>query len=177
MSAIRGYLEEKAALPEKEWLRREPRSTHPDILEAVRTFRMAGGTYDADAERFVCHIAGDLPEWTRHGTENRDRLILQLGHEAYIAKEMLADEQSRRRAAELRAEGFVALHEAREGKVYDVLSAVTYCGQLEPSYGKPRRGRCVGFAANGSPIFLPPRARTNGFTTDHPGALVREVSS
>ncbi len=34
MSAIRDYLEAKGALGEREWLRREPRVTHPEILEA-----------------------------------------------------------------------------------------------------------------------------------------------
>ena len=58
MSAIREYLELKAAEP-GEWLRRQPRETHPAILQAVRDALAdiapspGGVVYDDDVERFT----------------------------------------------------------------------------------------------------------------------------
>lgn len=112
MSTIRAYLEEtRAREGEKGWLKRDPRATHPEILEAVREFRAAGGSYDDDAERFVEERAGDLPEHHHHGHDKRHELTLTytLGHEVYIAKAILSDEENAARLAAALEEGFQPL--------------------------------------------------------------------
>lgn len=179
MSEIRTYLEQKAALPENEWLKREPRSTLPAILDEVRAYRARVGSrvaYNDDAEQAVERLAGDLPEHRYHAHPERHRLTDQLGSEVYIAQCICHDEQNAARAEELRADGFVPLEQVEEvGKVYDVAPGIVYSGYELPSYGKVHERCRFAGRQNGRPVFLRPRARTNGFTGDH--VLVREVSA
>ena len=163
MSAIRAYLEEKAAMPEKEWLRRDPHTTHPDILQAVREFEEAGGTYNDDAEQHVERVAGDLPEHHYHAHPERHPLTVQLGNEVYIAKGMLKDERSRAALDAAAAAGFRPLEEVtlEAGKRYTVRAGTVCIGQSVPSFGRPLlvRGEetprgTVGFVRKGARNFV-----------------------
>jgi hypothetical protein len=131
--SVREYLEERLTLEgDKGWTRRDPRTTHPEILEAVRRFQASGGRYDADAEAFVSEQLGELP-----GPELR-----QLGHECYIAKTILRDEERAAELEELRAQGFRLLGEElelEEGKRYTVRVGTVYCGQEVPAFSAPFR--------------------------------------
>lgn len=159
MSAVRTYLEEKSGEPPKEWLRREPRTTHPEILEAVRDFEAAGGFYDDDAERFVNERAGDLPPHEHHGAD-RHPLIEQLGHEVYIAKGCLKDERAQADIDASIADGFTMLsgEQLEEGQRYIVRLGTLYCGQEMPTFGEPREVRVKG------KLLLPRGARTQGYS-------------
>jgi hypothetical protein len=156
------YLTEKAETP-REWLRRSPRDTHPEILRLVREFREAGGFYDDDALRFVAE-RGDVPP----------ELHKVLGSEIYVAKGMISDERAREKAAALIADGFEPLDESRlvEGARYEIATSTTYCGQDEPTYSEPRPVRAK---RNGTGFyFLPKGARTHGFRSSGP-ALIRKA--
>lgn len=175
MSAIRDYLEATAAELPGEWLRREPRTTHIDILEAVREFVAGGGFYDDDAERFVNERAGDLPPHRRHGDPDRHRLIVQLGHEVYIAKSVLDDERSAEKLAVLHADGFALLNEAEieDGGRYVLRLGVTYSGRGVPTFGEPREVRALRDELGW--FFLPKGARTRGFRASGP-ALIKAAA-
>ena len=163
-STIRAYLEEtRAREGDKGWLRREPKATHPEILEAVRAFRAAGGSYDDEAERYVEEIAGDMPEHRHHGDDDRHELTKQLGHECYIAKGILSDERAQAVIDEATAAGFrpLATVEIEDGKRYTVRCGTQYVGQDVPSYGRPTavRGKMapdghVGFVLKGARNFV-----------------------
>lgn len=180
MSKVRDYLYEKACLPEGEWLRREPRTTHLEILNAVRCFRVeceiAGRVaYNDEAEQVVEREAGDLPEHRRHADPERNRLTDQLGHEVYIAQCLCADEENARRAEELRAQGFGPLEDAVPGRRYDVAPYTIYSGHEEPTYhAVQERCKLVEWRGGGA-VFLQPRKRVNGILVGAK-ALVREAS-
>jgi hypothetical protein len=165
MSEIREYLEEKAALAENEWLRREPRTTHAAILDAVRAFEAGGGTYNDDAERYVEEVAGDLPEHYHHAHEKRHRLTDQLGSEVYIAKGILRDEEATAKTEERAASGFEAVrldgYEFKDGGRYEVSFGTLYVGRSEVSYGEAREVRAV--RSGERFVLLPKRARTRGY--------------
>lgn len=181
MSAIREFLEEKAALPlSNEWLRREPRGTHPDILAAVREAEDSipptpgGVIYDDSVEQFVNARAGDLPSHQPHG--ERDRVLAQLGHEVYIARGLLRDEVNQAAEDEALADGFAKLADVAlvpEGR-YLVRPGTLYSGYSVPVYGKAREVRAVN-APNGWG-FLPKGARTRGFLAVSP-MLVKAVTA
>lgn len=175
MSAIRDYLEAKAAGQPGEWLRREPRTTHPDIQEAVREFEAAGGTYDDDAERFVEERAGDLPAHGHHGGEDRDPLTVQLGHEVYIARRVLDDLAASEALAALQADGFVPLDESAlvDGGRYVICLGTLYSGHRVPVFSRPKEVRAKRIDAGF--MFLPKGARTHGFRPSHT-ALVKAAS-
>lgn len=175
MSTIRDYLETKAAEHPKEWLRRKPCTTHPDILALVREFESAGGTYDDAAERFVEERAGDLPEHHHHGHEDRHALTYQLGHEVYLARLILDDEAHAEHLAALQAEGFALLDdvEIEAGSHYVLRLGVTYSGHEVPSFGEPHEVQAVRDATGW--IFLPKGARTRGFKAHGP-ALIKAAA-
>jgi len=173
MSEIRTYLEAKAALPEGEWLRREPRGTHPEIKQLVAEFRASGGFYDDDAERFVNEKAGDLPPHERHGSE-RDRLLKQLGNEVYLAKGELRDDVAAATLAGLVEQGFEPLDQdtITEGGRYLLCIGTLYCGQTVPSYSEPVLVRARHYPPSGRFVFLPKGARTRALIVNGP-ALVK----
>lgn len=169
MSEIRAYLEDVRAMEgDNGWLKRE-RTTHPLILATVRAFRKEAAAarrvaYNDDVERRVEELAGDLPEHHYHAHPDRDPLTQQLGHEVYIAQCICRDEDNLERAVSLRLQGFAGLDGATPGRIYDVAGATLYSGYSEPTYGAVReRCRLVRFEPDGAGVFLPPRARTNGF--------------
>lgn len=181
MSEIRAYLEEKAALPPHEWLRREPRETHPAIHAAVRACIEAaprGRTvYDEDAERYVHAAAGDLPPYFRHAHPERDRLVDQLGHEVYIARKCLQDEEATAEIMAALDAGYVPLQDAeiRDGRRYLVRFGTLYSGYAVAQYGKPRELKARFF--DGRLAFMPKGARTHGFDPARAhSVLVREVA-
>jgi hypothetical protein len=177
MSEIRTYLEEKAALPEREWLRRETRETHPTILAAVRQAlhtippSRGGVIYDDDVERFVNELAGDLPEHRHHGAD-RDRLIVQLGHEVYIARSLIRDEENAALEAEALEAGYARLAdvELADGGRYLIRLGTLYSGYDVPVYAAERAVRAVRDGERF--VFMPKGARTRGFIASGP-ALVR----
>lgn len=156
------YLAEKEQAPPKEWLRRTPRETHPEIVKAVRAFRESGGFYDEEAKRFVADALNVDPS-------------AQLGHEVYIAKGQLDDETEREKIAAMIADGFAPLDEnsIEIGARYMVATSTQYTGRDEPTYHEPREGRAARTNA-GRLFFLPPRNRTNGFGSHGP-MLVKAV--
>jgi len=174
MSEIRNYLEAKTALGAREWLRREPRETHPEILEHVRAFQAAGGFYDDDAERYVEEQVGDLPAHRYHGHPERDPLTDQLGHEVYIAKSILRDEAARLKLEAFEADGFAPFdaNTVQDGARYSLILGTLYTGRDIPDYGDPvqvrarREGTILG--------FLPKGARTRGYIIDRPALIRRE---
>lgn len=179
MSAIRAYLEEKAALPPGEWLRREPRETLPEIADAVRAAvsSLAAGrrpnatVYDDEVEVYVERAAGDLPEHRYHGHPDRHPLTVQLGHECYLARCALRDEENGAALAAALADGWAQLDYAvvEDGKRYQVRRGTLYSGYRVPVYGSP--GDVTARALDGSFVFVPKRAR-NGFRLPTP-ALIR----
>lgn len=176
MTAIRDYLEAKAAERSGEWLRREPRATHPEILEAVREFEAAGGGYDDDAELFIGARAGDLPPHRRHGAPDRHRLIVQLGHEIYVARGVLADERASASLAALQADGFVPLDESAlvDGGRYVVCLGTLFVGRSVSVYGEPKEVRAKRIEP-GRFMLMPKGARTRGFLPTKT-ALVKAAS-
>lgn len=175
-SVIRAYLEAKAALPEREWLRREPRTTHPAILEAVRAAIESGHRHDDLIERYVEDVAGDLPEHHHHSHEQRHRLTYQLGHEVYLAKGLLDDERNRTHAAEAQSEGYAPLESVNlvDGDRYVIRTGVLYVGQSEPEYGTPCEVRAKWQPAYNRFVFLPKGARTRYFVPSG-AALIRHA--
>ena len=178
---IRDYLEAKLELGEKEWLRREPRTTHREILNIVRCFRITSEVYgrvayNDDAERAVEKEAGNLPDHYPHAHEKRHPLTNQLGHEVYIAQCICHDENNIRQAARLEAEGFVPITEAKHGTRYDVATATLYSGNDYPTYGRVQeKCRVYSIDAPDRVVFLPFKSRVNGFYSDR-HTLIREVS-
>lgn len=163
MSEIRAYLEDKAATP-NEWLRRKPRVTHPAILELVREARQDLGLhYDDDVERFVNERAGDLPAHERHGA-GRDPIVVQLGHEVYVARACLRDEEARAALDGLYEDGFAPFEACalEDGDRCEVRFGVLYVGREVADYGDPLEVR-VRASASGGRVFLPKGARTNGY--------------
>lgn len=173
MSDIRTYLEEKAALPENEWLRREPRATHPEIQRLVDEFvgGCTGIPYDDDTERYVEAAVGDLPEHEYHGHDNRHRLTYQLGRECYIAKHVLRDREAAEALAQAQAEGFVLLKDAdvHAGERYLLRLGVLYSGRDVPDFGEVKSVRAVEYKDR--IIFLPKGARTRGFVPSGPALI------
>lgn len=175
MSEIRAYLEDKALTP-GEWLRREPRVTHPAILELVREARQGPGVhYDDDVERFVNAKVGDLPAHERHGA-GRDRIVEQLGHEVYVARACLKDEEARAALAGFEADGFVPLEgvELADGERCLVRFGTLYSGQEVAVYGDAREAR-VRVTPAGR-FLLPKGARTQAFATDGLTLVKRTVA-
>lgn len=179
-SEIRSYLESKAALPEREWLRREPRGTDPAILAAVREAQATikpspgGVIYDDDVERYVNELAGDLPAHQHHGS-GRDRLLDQLGHEVYIARTILRDEANAEAEAAALAAGYQRLAdvELEDGGRYLIRCGTLYSGYEIPVYAAEREVRA---RRDGERfIFMPKGARTRGFLPTGP-ALVRTAA-
>lgn len=174
MSEVREYLTEKSAEP-REWLRRDPSTTHPEILQLVRECIEGGGFYDDDVERFVTERVGDLPEHQRHGTDCRHALIVQLGHEVYIARRCLDDEKARAFESDALAEGFVPFDAdaIQDGARYEVRFGTIYSGHTAPLYSQTYRVRA---RRNGDDwLLLPPGARSRGFVPSGP-TLIREAS-
>lgn len=181
MSAVRAYLNEKAATP-REWLRREPRTTHPEIQalvrEALATLKPSpGGTiYDDDVERYVNERVGDLPPHYRHAHPERHALVDQLGHEVYIARQCIRDEEA---AAEIVAAldaGYVPLQDAdvRDGARYLVRFGTLYTGAAVAVYGEPHEVKARMFGD--TLAFMPKGARTRGFDPARAhSVLVKEV--
>lgn len=174
MSEIRDYLEEKLALGEGEWLRREPRTTHPAIIAAVRAAHAAGGSYNDEVEQYVERVAGDLPEHRYHGHEDRHRLTCQLGHEVYLAKQVIRVDEHRAKLAAYRVDGFARVDEVKPppGR-YERRSGTLYNGYEVHQYGAPVAGRII--ETPDGLAFLPGRNRTNGYRLD-PADLVRVAS-
>lgn len=143
MSETREYLEVKASEHPKEWLRREPRTTHPKILELVREFQAAGGFNNDAAESFICDRVGDLPAHRHHGANDRHRLINQLGHEVYLATQILSDERAQAELDEARAEGFVPLEEIelQDGGRYILKQGTLYSGRSVAAFSAGVRVR------------------------------------
>lgn len=170
MSTIREYLEEKAALEPREWMRREPRTTHPEILEIVREWEANDGSYDDDAEQLVNERAGDLPAHRHHGTD-RDPLCDQLGHEVYVARRILDDEEASAQVEALRAEGYVSIDEVEieDGAKYIVRSGTQYSGHAVPVFGDPREMRAI--KADFGWMFLPKGARSRGYRISTPAMI------
>lgn len=146
----REYLQEKLALGGREWLRRDPRVTHPDILGAVRRAQASGLFYDLDVLEFATEDLG-IP---------KGPLVAQLAHEVYIAKGCLRDEDARIRMAAALSEGFVRLEDAvveeggrYTGSVWDVVRRSRGPGFLRASvlpcasFGWP-----LGLAAEGCEV-------------------------
>lgn len=179
-SEIRTYLEEKAALGEREWLRREPQETHPAILAAVRyviDIHPSDRTvYDDDVEREVNGLAGDMPPHLHHGHPDRGPLVKQLGHEVYIARKTLRDEESAAEARVAAEDGFMRLDEEDvelvEGGRYIIRLGILYSGYDEPVYGKERPVKAV--KDRGRFVFLPKGARTRYFVPSGP-ALIKPL--
>jgi hypothetical protein len=171
MSEVRSYLEAKTETP-REWLRRNPRTVHPTILELVRRFVANGGIYNDDAERFVAEHVGDLPPHRRHGHENRHPITNQLGAEIYLSRSILRDEEARETEAALLAEGFVPLDQTtpESGERCTVVLGTLYSGHEVPVYAKPRQVRI--HRTEDRIAFLPKGARTRGFLALGP-ALIR----
>jgi hypothetical protein len=177
MSAIRTYLQEKAQ-DSHEWLRREPRETHPEILALVREALevlapSAGGTiYDDDVERYANERAGDLPPHSRHGTEGRDPLVVQLGHEVYIARNIVRDDEARDAEAALLEEGFRPLAdvEVRDGDRLTAIFGTVYSGYFVPQYG--HRHAVTARMFGDRLALLPKGARSRGFDPARAGACL-----
>lgn len=167
MSAIRDYLKAKVALGPNEWLRREPRDTHPEILAAVRKITASAPPdrtlYDDQVEQYVNDYAGDLPRHLHHGHADRHPLVIQLGHEVYIARKIVTDEENAVRLADLHAEGFVPFADwhCHEGDRCIVRFGTLYSGYSVPVYGKPHEVRVKVFG--GKLALLPKGARSRGF--------------
>lgn len=178
MTTIREYLEDKAAQPEREWVRRKPATTHPEILALVREFVAGGGTYNDDAERFVEARAGDLPPHQYHGHPARHRLTDQLGSEVYLARSIIRDEAEAATNAALEREGFAPLDPAAliDGARYVVRFARQYVGHSVPQYGRAVEVRAHA-KTDGGFMFLPKGARTRGYaaTTFQP-TLIKAVT-
>lgn len=174
MSDIRAYLEEKAALPEREWLRRDPPVTHPAIMQAVRDALASGLHYDDDVERYVDRQAGDLPPYFCHGHEKRDRLTYQLGREVYLARKIVRDEESAAARDALLADGFVDAdaYTFREGGRVIACLGTLYSGYTVPVYNQPVEGRSIALD-NGRWALIPKGRRTRGYAIAAP-ALVKE---
>lgn len=145
------FLAEKAESP-REWLRREPRETHPAIVEAVRVAHAGGFTYD-DAVVRRCEESLEVPAG----------LLEQLGHEVYVAKGQLHDEEARAALEALKAEGYEPLDEARlePGVRYLVRCGTLYVGRSVANYGGafPVRaerapGGHVGLKRKGGRVFV-----------------------
>jgi hypothetical protein len=170
MSEIRTYLEEKAQTP-NEWLRREPRTTHPAILAAVRE---CPDTNNDATERFIEKRVGDLPEHRHHGHEKRDALTNQLGHEVYLARCLMHDEEAAAREAEAVAEGFAPLEsvELVDGVRYEVRLGTRYSGQSVPNYAGAVQVRAK--IHQGYIVFFPKGARSRYFVPSNP-SLVRAI--
>lgn len=172
MSAVRTYLEAKTADPNpKEWLRREPRSTHPEILEHVRAFKATGDFNNDAAERYIIEQVGDLPAHHRHGHDDRHPLITQLGHEVYLANGILADEKGATQIEAAQADGFMPLDavELVEGARYLIKLGTIYCGNDVPVYGDPKSVRA--HREQGRMVFLPKGAKTRYFVPGGPALI------
>lgn len=170
---VRDYLTEKAALGEKEWLRREPRTTHPEILSLVRDLTVeedARTVYDDDVERAVNEAVGDLPPHERHGAD-RHPLVKQLAHEVYIARTICRDWRSLEKIEALGDDGFVWLAAAEPvvGGRYMLRCGTLYSGYSVPVFG-PARAVTLGQSARGW-TFTEKRKRTAYYLPDH--ALLR----
>ncbi len=173
MSDVRDYLTEKAAQGEKEWLRREPRTTHPEVLRLVREATIdedARTVYDDDVERAVNEAVGDLPPHERHGAD-RNPLVRQLGHEVYIARTICRDERSRERNADLRREGYLPIGEAEPtaGERYMLRGGTLYSGYSVPVFGRARPVKLVRHGERWG--YVEKRKRTAYYVPDH--ALIR----
>lgn len=147
MTEVREFLEEKAALGDREWLR-SGRTTHPRIIELVREYREIGYGTDDEAERFVEAEVGDLPTHRHHGDPHRHPLTIQLGHEVYLAKGILRDEELAEEEQRALAAGFVRLEDldglAIDGTTrYTVRFGTQYVGQNQISWGREHPVRVV----------------------------------
>ena len=177
MSVIREYLEEKLALGEKEWLRRDPLDTHPAILSAVCAATDPDGKalfYNDEVEQFVEECAGDLPPHRYHAHPDRHPLTYQLGHEVYIARIILREEEATADIIRALDDGFVPIADAKivEGKCYLIRFGTLYSGYSVAQYGQPREVRAK--SDGHSIVFLKKGAQTNGYRwPDH--ALVKEA--
>lgn len=165
MSEVTSYLTEKANAGEREWLRREPRYTHPEILALAREFEETGDPGHR-ALGFVEARVGGLDESLRQ----------QLGHEVYVARGLLEDEKARARTEKLAESGYVRLDqeniEIKDGGRYLIRTGVTYVGREEPSFGAEQEVRAKYEGTRY--VFLPKGARTRYFVPSGP-ALVKEI--
>lgn len=164
------FIEEKATMP-KEWLRREPRETHPAILALVREAKTdADLFYDDDVERYVNERIPGMPPHERHG--ERDPLVAQLGHEVYVAKSQLSDEKNAHYLASYLAEGYTERTAERlDGERYTVRFGTVYVGQTVPQYGEPCPVRAK--LSGGRIVLLPKGSRSKAYMHTGP-ILVRD---
>lgn len=139
MNAVNEYLYEKVQLPEGEWLRREPRRTHPLIREAVREAKGPRGLfYDDDVNRFVAELYA-VP------SEPNDLLLKQLVHETYIAKGEISDEEAQAEIDASVADGYTLgdLHDLPEGR-YWLRFPTTFVGRAVANFSAAKEYRKVG---------------------------------
>jgi hypothetical protein len=174
MSEIRDYLYAKACLPEGEWLRREPRTTHPAILAAVRAAKAEGLFYDDDIERYVETVAGDLPDHHPHGHESRNILTYQLGHEVYLAKGVIGDEQKLAEIEAAKTMGFTPVDqtEIQAGTFYLVRLGTLFSGDSVPTLQEPRRMKARECTPTQGWLFSEPRKQQRIRAGQH--AMIRK---
>ncbi len=154
------YLDEKELDP-KEWLRREPRSTHPDILGLVRSMLADGLHYDSDLLRHAAEALG--VEETRH-----------LGSEIYVARGIIRDEEAATKMDQALEDGYAPLSFAdlTVGTRYAVRFGTVYAGRTVPEYGDPVPVRAA--SDQGRVVLMPKGAKTRYIMPSGP-ALVKAL--
>ena len=152
-TTVSAYLEEKAETP-REWLRREPHETHPEILKLVRDAIGDGLHYDLDVLERVRETA-DLATGP---------LVAQLAHEVYIARGVIRDQEADAALEALKANGYERFGDRglEPGTRCTLRVGTVYVGRRVADYGRPiqvrakrKPGGGIGFVRKGHQNFDP----------------------